>query len=302
MKNEEWYKDCTLCPRECHADRLHGKKGVCGEEAQLRAGRAALHMWEEPCLSGKKGSGAVFFSGCSLGCIFCQNMSIARKGSGKPLTPERLAEIFLALQEEGAANINLVTGEHFIPGILSALERAKFQGLTLPVVYNSSGYEKAETIRLLKGLVDIYLPDFKYWDGGLAKAFSHAPDYRERAMETIDEMVSQAGEAVFDEEGYMQKGVIVRHLVLPGHVKNAKSVIEYLHHTYGNRIFLSIMSQYTPMGTFPDYPELERKVTRREYERVLLFAMQIGVENGFIQEGEAAMESFIPSFDGEGVQ
>ena len=300
-RREEWLKDCILCPRECHVNRLAGERGACEESGMLRAGRAALHMWEEPCLSGKKGSGAVFFSGCSLGCVFCQNLSIAKEGKGKELSTRRLAEIFLELQEKGAANINLVTGEHFVPRILDALDLAREAGLSLPVVYNSSGYEKAETIEHLKGYVDVYLPDFKYWDPDLAKQFSHASDYRERAIETIAEMVKQAGEPVFDREGYIQKGVIVRHLVLPGHVKDSRNILEYLYHTYGNRIYISIMSQYTPMGQFEKFPELNRKVTRREYKRVLDFALELGVENGFFQEGEAARESFIPAFDGEGV-
>lgn len=301
MKNKELYQDCTLCPRECHADRLSGKKGACGESATLRVGRAALHMWEEPCISGTKGSGTVFFSGCSLGCIFCQNRELSFGGVGKEISEERLAEIFLELQEKGAANINLVTGEHFVPGILEGLTLAKGKGLAIPVVYNSSGYEKPETIRLLEGFVDIWLPDFKYWDDELGLRFSRVPDYRERATLAIGEMVRQTGPCVFDEEGYLKKGVVVRHLLLPGHVKNSKEVVRYLYETYGDRIYLSIMSQYTPLSSELAYPELNRKVTRREYERLLDFALELGVENGFFQEGEAAKESFIPAFDGEGV-
>ena len=300
MKNE-LYQSCTLCPRECHADRLSGKKGACGENSVLRVGRAALHMWEEPCISGSRGSGTVFFSGCSLGCIFCQNRELSSGGLGKEISEERLAEIFLELQEQGAANINLVTGEHFVPGILEGLTLAKEQGLTLPVVYNSSGYEKPETIRLLKDSVDIWLPDFKYWDDELGLRFSRVPDYRERAMKAIDEMVRQTGTCVFDEEGYLRKGVVVRHLLLPGHVKNSREVLRYLHDTYGHRIYISIMSQYTPLSKELPFEELNRKVTRREYERLLDHALELGIENGFFQEGEAAKESFIPDFNGEGV-
>ena len=267
----------------------------------LRVGRAALHMWEEPCISGTRGSGTVFFSGCSLGCIFCQNRELSSGGLGKEISEERLAEIFLELQEQGAANINLVTGEHFVPGILEGLTLAKEQGLTLPVVYNSSGYEKPETIRLLKDSVDIWLPDFKYWDDELGLRFSRVPDYRERAMKAIDEMVRQTGTCVFDEEGYLRKGVVVRHLLLPGHVKNSREVLRYLHDTYGNRIYISIMSQYTPLSKELPFEELNRKVTRREYERLLDHALELGIENGFFQEGEAAKESFIPDFNGEGV-
>lgn len=301
MGREELLKDCTLCPRECHADRLAGEKGACRESAELIVARAALHMWEEPCLSGEKGSGTVFFSGCSLGCVFCQNRDIARGTRGKAITVERLGEIFLELQEKGAANINLVTGEHFVPQILDALDLARTKGLSLPIVYNSSGYEKPETLRLLDGYVDIYLPDFKYWDPVLAKNYSHAEDYAERAKEAIKEMVRQTGEPEFDSEGYMKKGVIVRHLVLPGAVRNSKAVLKYLYETYGNQIFISIMNQYTPMPGLEAYPDLMRKVTGREYEKVLDHALELGIENGFLQEGETAKESFIPDFDGEGV-
>lgn len=301
MKYEELLRDCTLCPRGCHVNRLLGEKGACRESAELMVARAALHMWEEPCISGERGSGTVFFSGCSLGCVFCQNYHIARGERGKRISVERLGEIFLELQEKGAANINLVTGEHFVPQIIDALDQARREGLVLPVVYNSSGYEKTDTLKLLEGYVDIYLPDFKYWDPELAKTYSHAPDYREMAMEAVEEMVRQTKEPEFDADGYMKKGVIVRHLVMPGAVRNSKAVLKYLHETYGERIFISIMNQYTPMPQSSGYPELQRKVTRREYEKVLDYALELGIENGFLQEGKTALESFIPDFDGEGV-
>ena len=292
---------CMLCPRMCGVDRESGEKGYCGMDGKLRAARAALHMWEEPCISGTRGSGAVFFSGCSLRCIFCQNYEIAQGNCAREISGDRLSEIFLELQENGAANINLVTGEHFVPGILEGLTLAKEQGLTLPVVYNSSGYEKPETIRLLKGSVDIWLPEFKYRDDELGLRFSGVLDHRERAMKAIDEMVCQTGACVFDEEGYLRKGVVVRHLLLPGHVKNSREVLRYLHDTYGKQIYISIMSQYTPLSKDLPFEELNRKVTRREYERLLDYALELGIENGFFQEGEAAKESFIPDFNGEGV-
>ena len=298
---QEAMTDCVLCPRNCHVDRTKGRRGFCGMPGEIYGARAALHMWEEPCISGKKGSGAVFFSGCGLRCCFCQNRDIAIGKSGLEITEDRLAEIFLELQEQGAANINLVTGEHFVPGILEGLTLAKEQGLTLPVVYNSSGYEKPETIRLLKDSVDIWLPDFKYWDDELGLRFSGVADYRERAMKAIDEMVRQTGACVFDEEGYLRKGVVVRHLLLPGHVKNSREVLRYLHDTYGKQIYISIMSQYTPLSKDLPFEELNRKVTRREYDRLLDYALELGIENGFFQEGEAAKESFIPDFNGEGV-
>lgn len=306
MDRTAWSKrimqECCLCPRNCKVNRRKGQRGYCQETGELVVARAALHMWEETCISGKEGSGTVFFSGCNMGCVFCQNYSIARSKVGKPISVKRLARIFLELQEQGANNINLVTPTHYVPQIIEALDMAKQEGLRLPIVYNTSGYEKTETIQMLKGYVDIYLPDFKYMEEELAKKYSHAPDYPAYAKEALEEMVSQVGSPKFDEKtGRMKRGVIVRHLVLPGHVKNAKAVIRYLYETYGERIMISIMNQYTPMEQVKDDPLLARKVTKREYERVVDYAMELGVECGFIQEGEVASESFIPEFDGEGV-
>lgn len=294
-------KDCTLCPRECHVNRENKKRGYCGMDSRIYAARAALHMWEEPCISGEKGSGAVFFSGCGLRCIFCQNREIAIGKDGKEISVEKLGEIFLNLEKQGAANINLVTGAHYVPQIREALSIAKEKGLSVPVVYNSSGYEKVETLKLLEGYVDVYLPDFKYMEASLAEAFSNAPDYPERAKEAIEEMVRQTGKCVFNEEGYLEKGTIVRHLILPGHTANSKKVLDYLHNTYGNKIFISIMNQYTPVYEQKVYKELNRKVTEREYKKVLDHALEIGVENGFWQTGDTAKESFIPSFNYEGL-
>lgn len=294
-------KDCSLCPRECHVNREDKKRGYCGMDSRIYAARAALHMWEEPCISGEKGSGAVFFSGCGLRCIFCQNREIAIGKDGKEISVEKLGEIFLNLEKQGAANINLVTGAHYVPQIREALSIAKEKGLSVPVVYNSSGYEKVETLKLLEGYVDVYLPDFKYMEASLAEAFSNAPDYPERAKEAIEEMVRQTGKCVFNEEGYIEKGTIVRHLILPGHTVNSKKVLDYLHNTYGNKIFISIMNQYTPVYEQKVYKELNRKVTEREYKKVLDHALEIGVENGFWQTGDTAKESFIPAFDYEGI-
>ena len=267
----------------------------------VRAARAALHMWEEPCISGSKGSGAVFFSGCTLRCIFCQNHEIAAGKAGKEISSERLAEIFIELQEEGAANINLVTGSHFTPAILKALGRAKGMGLSLPVVFNCGGYESLQTLAMLEGSVDVYLPDFKYMDASLAGKFSRAPDYPERAKEAIAEMVRQTGPCVFDDDGYIRRGTIVRHLILPGHTRNSIDALRYLHSTYGNEIYISIMNQYTPVREISAYPELNRRVTRREYEKVLSAALELGIENAYFQEGGTAEESFIPPFDLEGL-
>ena len=298
---EELLKSCTLCPRKCKVNRLEGGRGYCGMDSTIRAARAALHMWEEPCISGKKGSGAVFFSGCGLRCCFCQNRDIAIGDSGKEITVERLAEIFLELQEKGAANLNLVTGAHYVPQIICALELARGKGLGLPVVYNSSGYENVETIRMLEGYVDVYLPDLKYMEPELAAVFSHAEDYPQVAQAVIAEMVRQTGPCQFGEDGYIRRGTIVRHLILPGHTKNSIAVLKYLHQTYGEDIFISVMNQFTPVWKNEKYPELNRKVTRREYEKVLDAAVELGIVNGYFQEGETAKESFIPAFDYEGV-
>ena len=293
---------CTLCPRNCKADRNSGKTGFCGVDSTIYLARAALHMWEEPCISGQKGSGAVFFSGCGLRCCFCQNHDIAIGSRGLPVTVERLSEIFLELKEKGAANINLVTGAHYVPQIIQAFDMAREKGLDLPVVYNSSGYEKIEILRLLEGYVDVYLPDMKYMEAELAQKFSHAFDYPETAKKAIQEMVRQTGACEFGEDGYIRKGTIVRHLILPGHTRNSRKVLKYLHETYGDDIYISIMNQYTPVRTFDKYKELNRKVTKREYEKVLDAAVDMGIKNGFIQEGETASESFIPEFDYEGVE
>lgn len=298
---EELLKCCTLCPRMCKADRKAGRKGFCQETSKIRIARAALHMWEEPCISGEKGSGAVFFSGCNLRCIFCQNHEIAEGDCGMEITEERLSEIFLELMEQGAANLNLVTAGHYVPQVIRALERSRKYGFSLPVVYNSSGYERVETLRMLEGYVDIYLPDLKYMEENLASDFSHAPDYPKIATEAIAEMVRQSGPCVFGEDGYIRKGTIVRHLILPGHTRNSRKVLEYLKKTYGNQIYISIMNQYTPVCKTEKYPELNRTVTSREYEKVLKTAMELEIENGFFQEGQTAKESFIPAFDYEGV-
>lgn len=298
---ESFMKECRVCPRNCSADRLSDQKGFCRAGAEIILARAALHMWEEPCISGKEGSGAVFFSGCSLGCKFCQNGQISRGQTGKKVTADRLADIFLELQQQKANNINLVTAGHFLPQVAEAIEKSRNRGLQIPVIYNSSGYEKSEMLKLLEGLVDIYLPDFKYMDPELAEKYSYARDYPEVAREALKEMVRQTGTPEFDRRGIMKKGVIVRHLLLPGHVKDSRRVLEYLLSTYGKEIYISLMNQYTPMPAMKDDPRLSRKVTDREYQRLIDYGLQLGLENGFIQEGETAKESFIPEFNGEGI-
>jgi putative pyruvate formate lyase activating enzyme len=294
-------KDCVLCPRECHVDRIAGKKGYCKVTNDLVVARAALHMWEEPCISGKEGSGTVFFSGCALGCVYCQNHNIAKAVAGKVITIERLAEIFLKLQDAGANNINLVTPDHYVPHIIEALNISRNKGLKLPIVYNCSGYEKVETLKLLDGYIDIYLPDFKYMSAKPAEKYSRCKDYFTVAAKALEEMVRQVNKSSFDERGIMQKGVIVRHLTLPGYLEDSKRIIKYLYETYKDRIFISIMNQYTPVIKIMVYPELNRRIRDEEYEELVDYAIEIGIENGFIQEGETALESFIPEFNGEGV-
>lgn len=312
--------NCRLCPRNCGVNRSAGQIGFCGMDAALRAARAALLYYEEPCISGSGGSGAVFFTGCSLGCIFCQNDAISHglraQGSteqGKAITADRLCDIFFELEQQGAANINLVTASHVLPLIIPALEKAKKRGLSIPFVYNTSSYENPEAIRALDGLVDIYLPDLKFCSPVIAKQYSNAPDYWETATSAIREMVRQCQAPLFADgsssldaaddrdDPLMKRGVIVRHMVMPGHTDDSMRIIQYLHETYGNRIFLSIMNQYTPMPQCSGDPLLSRSVTQKEYDKVVDFAISLGVENGFLQEGGTISRSFIPSWDWTGL-
>ena len=318
---------CMACPRECGADRTSGI-GFCGGGALPKIARAALHFWEEPCISGVNGSGTVFFSGCSLRCVYCQNRKIALGDVGTTVSVERLAEIYLELQGQGAHNINLVTPAHETDAVIRSLERAKRQGLQIPIVYNTGSYEKVENLKRLEGLVDVWLPDLKYYSPELSARYSSAPDYFEVAKNAITEMFRQAGTPEFvplrndanhdgitdaevnsqeaeDETHLIKRGVIVRHMVIPTHTADSKRIIEYLYRTYGDDIFISIMSQYTPVidaETAKAYPELARKLTEREYDSVVDYAIELGVENAFIQEGDVAEESFIPAFDGTGVK
>lgn len=298
------YLSCQLCPRGCKVNREKGQIGVCKANATLKVARAALHFWEEPCISGTKGSGTVFFSGCSMHCVFCQNEEIAHGRIGKEITKERLVEIFLELQEKGANNINLVTPGQYVPHIVWAVEHARKEGLLLPLVYNTSSYENVDTLKQLEGIVDVYLPDFKYWDSALAAKYSNAPDYPEVAKKAIAEMVRQQPQVKFfekEEQELIQKGVIVRQLLLPGQTEDAKRIVKYLYETYGEQIYLSLMSQFTPLPHVEKYPELNKKVSRAEYDAYVDYAVEIGVENGFIQEEDVAEESFIPDFNCEGV-
>ena len=290
----EKYKCCTLCARRCGIDRTKAF-GYCGASAEMLIARAALHMWEEPPISGTNGSGTVFFCGCSLGCIFCQNKTISRINSGKAVTPEELAAIMLRLEKAGAHNINFVTPTHYIPSITSTVVEARKKGLKIPIVYNTGSYELTSALKMLDGHIDIYLPDFKYYSSETAKKYSSAPDYREVADAAIEEMVRQVGEPLLDEYGIMRKGVIVRVLLLPSHVAEAKLIVSHLYKKYGNSIYISLMNQYTPMPGANGV--LSRRVSNSEYSELVDFAIKKGIERCFIQEGETAKESFIPPFD-----
>lgn len=301
MKNMNKYENCLLCPRKCGINRRTGQTGVCGVSSEIKVARAALHYWEEPCISGKRGSGAVFFSGCSLHCVFCQNREISDGKEGKVISKERLSDIFIELADKGANNINLVTPGQYIPDIVWAVNDAKSRGMKLPIIYNTSGYENVTELKLLEGIVDVYIPDFKYMDSTLSARYSRAKDYPSVAKQALSEMVRQQPDVVIDDAtGLIQKGVIVRQLLLPGHVNDAKAVLKYLYDTYHDHVYISMMSQFTPIA-LEDYPEINRTVTKREYERLVNYALEIGITNAFIQEGDVAKDSFIPAFDCEGV-
>lgn len=324
--HKKWSVSCNLCPRNCHADRSAGRSGFCGVDNRILVNRAALHMWEEPCISGAEGSGTVFFSGCNLHCCYCQNYDISRGTKGFEISEERLSEIFLELQEKKANNINLVTPTHYVPQIIRAISRARDNGLKLPILYNSGGYESVDTVKMLEGYIDIWMPDMKYMSGDIAQRYSKASDYFEKASEALDEMVAQMrrralqeqmsqgssdkesldidGICRFDNRGMMTRGVIVRHMTLPGCTGDSKRILRYLHEKYGDDIYISIMSQYTPMKQIlvsDEFPELKRKITKEEYGRLIDFAEKIGITKAFVQNGDVAEESFIPEFDGEGV-
>ena len=288
-------KECNLCPRKCGVNRYE-EKGFCGANQFIKIAYYSLHKWEEPVISGKKGSGTIFFSHCNLRCVYCQNKKISIEGYGKHISNKRLKEIMLYLQQKGAHNINLVTPTHYVPQILYVFKKIKNKELKIPVVYNTSSYENVGTLMMLRNYVDIYLADLRYYDDELAKKYSKCDNYFEIATMAIDEMYRQVGKVELDEKDLLKKGLVVRVLVLPGHVSDAKKIIDYLYNTYGNDIYISIMNQYTPI-TKCSYENLNRKLTEAEYEEVINYALTIGVDNAFIQEGDSADESFIPDFD-----
>ena len=292
--------ECRLCPRQCGVDRSK-QTGYCGVSDRVKLARAALHFWEEPCISGKRGSGTVFFSGCALKCVFCQNYQLSAVHFGKEVSIQRLAEIFLELQQQGAHNINLVTGGHYVPQIVQALELVR-KDLKIPVVYNSSGYETVETLRQLKGYVDIYLPDLKYYSPERSARYSNARDYFAVASQAVQEMFSQVGPVQFDEQGMLQKGVVVRHMVMPNGVEDTMDILTWIaEHLPLDDILVSVMSQYTPFYKSADYPEINRRLTQEEYDRVLDWMECMGIEQGFVQELSSAKEEYTPDFSLQGV-
>lgn len=285
---------CLLCPRACGIDRATGRGfcGVMGEEVLVS--RVALHAWEEPCISGTRGSGTVFFCGCNLRCVFCQNHKISRGALGRPYSIEALAQAYLSLQAQGAHNINLVTATHYVPKVAQSLRLAKERGLQIPIVYNCGGYESARTLSLLDGLVDVYLPDFKFWDSATAKELAAAPDYPTTARRALSTMFAQTGEFTCDAEGIATRGVLVRHLVLPEHTRAAKQILSYLYRTYGDRIAYSILRQYTPMAGATG--ALARPLYDAEYEAVVDHAQALGIARAYTQEKQSVGEQYIPDF------
>lgn len=294
------FTNCHLCPRNCGINR-NISVGFCGCGSTLKAARAALHHWEEPCISGTCGSGAVFFSGCTLKCCFCQNHLISQGTLGKELSPKRLGEIFLSLQEQGAHNIDLITATQFLPQILPALDFVKHK-LHIPVIYNCGGYEKTETLALLKDYIDIYLPDLKYFDSALSWRYSKAKNYFEVASEAIPYMIEQTGGLRYDTQGILQKGVIIRHMVLPGGKEDSIQLLHWIKENLPKgKYLLSLLSQYTPFYKSSDYPEINRRITTYEYNKVLDTAISLGLTQGFMQEKSSAKEEYTPPFDLEGI-
>lgn len=296
----ELYNSCELCPRKCHINR-NTTKGICSNTSTLKVARSALHYFEEPSISGSNGSGTIFFSGCNLKCCYCQNKEISNDNFGINISVERLSELMLELQAKNANNINLVTPTHFVPSIIEAIKLARENGLSIPIVYNTSGYESITTIKLLAGYVDIYLTDFKYFDNKLGEDLSKVKNYFEVASLALSEMYKQVGINKFNDKGMMTKGIIVRCLVLPTKGNDTKNIINYLYKKYQDNIYLSIMNQYTPVTKSTTFPFLNNKVSDSEYDDIINYALDLGVKNAYIQEGETSDESFIPPFDLEGL-
>ena len=287
--------NCRLCPRNCGVNRDIGELGYCGCGKDMVIARYSLHMWEEPCISGVKGSGTIFFSHCNLRCLFCQNYDISTLNKGKVVSIEEFSDICIELQKNGANNINLVTGTMYVPMIVKGIKLAKKKGLIIPVIYNNSGYDSVDTIKMLDGVVDVYLPDLKYYDDELADKYSKCRDYFKYASKAVEEMYKQVGKPVFDNNGMIRRGVIVRHLILPGNINDSKKIIKYLYYKYHDNIIISIMNQYTPIRLL-EYEELNHKIKDKDYDEIINYAYDLGIRNAYIQEGDTQKTSFIPDF------
>lgn len=298
MHNE--LENCKICPRRCGSNR-YVTPGACGAYAEIRAAKAFLHQWEEPCISGKKGSGTIFFSGCNMKCVFCQNYEISQEHYGKEITVERLAGIMLELQEQGAANINLVSPTPYAIHIIEAVASSRIKGLYIPIVYNTNGYESVETIQMLEGTIDIYLPDIKYFSDIYAMKYSNAKNYFNHATEAVLAMFDQVGHPVFNDNGIMQKGVLIRHLILPDLLEDSKKILRWIKDNLGKQAYVSLMCQYTPMFNAGKYEEINRKLDEWEYDLIIDYFFKIGLENGFVQEHSSAASDYVPDFDLTGI-
>jgi putative pyruvate formate lyase activating enzyme len=293
--------NCILCPRNCAVNRVSGEVGYCKAGLKIKIARVSLHNWEEPCISGSSGSGAIFFSNCNLNCVFCQNHNISHEGVGKDVSVERLSQIFLEQQQRGAHNINLVTPTHYVPQIIEALKIAKENGLSVPIIYNSNAYENINTIKALQGYIDVYLPDLKYFNDKYAQKYSSAPSYFKVASQAINEMVKQVGSPKFDNSGLMTKGVIIRHLMLPGLLFDSKKIIDFIYNTFGDSVYLSLMNQYTPMHNAEKYAEINKPLNPKHYNSLIEYCISLGISKAFIQDNGTSSEIFIPDFDLSGV-
>lgn len=296
-----YFNDCRLCPRNCSIDRTIGGLGYCKSSSEIRAALASVHKWEEPPISGANGSGTIFFSGCNLRCVFCQNYDISSQNKGKTISVERLSNIMLELQERGVHNINLVTAVHFVPSILKAIEESRENGLKIPIIYNSSGYEKVDTIKMLEGYVDIYLPDIKYFEPELSRKYSNASDYFKYTSKAVLEMYKQAGQNKFDSNGVLEKGLIIRHMVLPSCKDDSFKILDWIKENIGTETYISLLNQYTPMYHANQYKEINRKLMSLEYTRVIDHFFEIGFKNGYMQQKASATSEFTPAFDLSGL-
>ena len=289
---------CKICPHNCGVNRLNGNIGRCKSNGNIKLAMASIHNFEEPCISGENGSGTVFFSNCNMNCVFCQNYKISQQGLGREISIEELAEIFIDEQNKNAENINLVTPTMYVYHIIEAIKIAKNKGLKIPIVYNSNGYENVETIKKLDGYIDIYLPDLKYYDDDLAFKYSGVKNYFENATSAIKEMYNQVGSPVLDENGMMKKGLIIRHLVLPNNLQNSKDVLKWINDNIDKKVFVSVMAQYFPTNRAKEFPEINRKLTKEEYEQIENYLYRLNLENGYIQELGEHEEEYVPDFEG----